>query len=104
MNLINLTPHDIALNTGPVLIFRKSGKVARVSVEFSKVKELLYLQHYGEIENLPEPQPDVKYIVSAIVFNATNRLDVVAPATGHPDTVRNEAGHIISVPGFIVKL
>jgi hypothetical protein len=30
-----------------------------------------------------------------------DRDDVVAPATGHPDTMRNDKGHIISVPGFV---
>ena len=33
--------------------------------------------------------------------SAAKRADVVSPATGHPDTVRNEKGHIVSVPGFV---
>jgi hypothetical protein len=36
-----------------------------------------------------------------MVLAASNRDDLVAPATGHPDTIRNEKGQIISVPGFV---
>ena len=44
------------------------------------------------------------YIVSALVLAAIdNRLDCVAPATGSKETVRNEAGQIVSVPGFVTK-
>ena len=42
-------------------------------------------------------------IVSAMVLSASDRTDLVAPATGHPDTIRNDKGQIISVPGFICK-
>ena len=30
------------------------------------------------------------------------RNDLLAPATGHPETVRNEQGQIVSVPGFVI--
>ena len=47
------------------------------------------------------------YIVSAMVLAANNskprhkrRGDLVAPATGHPDCIR-ENGFIVSVPGFV---
>ena len=30
-----------------------------------------------------------------------DRADLVAPATGHKDCVRDDAGHIVSVPGFV---
>ena len=41
------------------------------------------------------------YIVSALVLSALagNREDVVAPATGHPETIRQD-GKIVSVPGL----
>ena len=54
-----------------------------------------------------EPEDGVYYIVSAMVLAANNdkpryrrRGDLVAPATGHPDCVR-ENGFIVSVPGFV---
>ena len=34
---------------------------------------------------------------------APNRTDLVAPATGHKDCVRDDKGFIVSVPGFIGK-
>jgi hypothetical protein len=46
----------------------------------------------------------VLYIVSALVLTAAKaavRTDCVAPATGHPDCVRNDKGFIVSVPGFV---
>ena len=62
-----------------------------------------YRQVLGEVEGLPEPQPGTLYIVSAMVLSALagSRPDVVAPATGHPECIRNDKGHILSVPGFV---
>ena len=34
---------------------------------------------------------------------ASNRTDLVTPATGHKDCVRDDKGFIVSVPGFISK-
>ena len=48
------------------------------------------------------PEAGVIYIVSAMVLSAAkDRHDLVAPATNHELTVRNEKGHIVSVPGFV---
>ena len=110
IKLINLTPHTIKLNNGKE--FPPSGQIARVSAKFTNVTspELIgeeihvYRVEYGDIEGLPEPQENVLYIVSAMVLEAGERMgrnDLIAPATGHPEAVRNEAGQIISVPGFI---
>ena len=130
MFYINLTPHPINLNSGET--FQPSGIIARVSSEHSLVREGEtfcpscggyttgycetcgcdvalckepdhYRLQYGEVENLPEPREEVLLIVSALVFSASDRTDLVAPATGHPDVIRNAQGHIVSVPGFIVK-
>lgn len=62
----------------------------------------VYTVSYGEISGLPEPEDGVAYIVSALLLAATKeagRKDCVAPASGHPDVLRNEKGHI--VPGFV---
>ena len=102
---INLTPHDIKLNDGT--IYPASGKVARVENTFSNFCCGISKVFYGEIENLPEPEDGTYYIVSAMVLAANNsklrcrrRGDLVSPATGHPDCVR-ENGFIVSVPGFV---
>ena len=52
-------------------------------------------------DNLPEPKEGVFYIVSAMVKALRpDRKDLLAPNTGAAK--RNEKGHIISVPGFIL--
>ena len=100
MNYINCTPHAIALNDGRT--FDPSGSVARVSSSFTTIVNDVCSVVYGEIEGLPAPQKDTIYIVSAMVLSANStRTDLVAPASGHPDTIRNEKGHIVSVPCFV---
>ena len=97
---INLTPHAIALNDGR--IFAPSGSVARVTSSFSDIVDDVCEVQYGEVENLPVACDGVVFIVSAMVLGACKgRNDVVAPATGHPQTIRNEKGHIVSVPCFV---
>ena len=98
MKLINLTPHplNIAGNVIP-----PSGTVASVSVEFTEIKDGFCTQIFGEIEGLPLPVEGTRLIVSAMVLSATDRLDVFAPATGHPSVVRNDKGHIVSVPCLV---
>ena len=99
-NIINLTPHIVRLNSGEE--FPPSGTVARVSSSYKEVDPGMYRVEFGEVVGLPEPQEGTLYIVSGLVAAATERKDVVSPATGHPEAVRKE-GQIYSVPGFIVK-
>lgn len=101
MQIINCTPHAIALNNGET--FPVSGNVARVSSSFEEVENGFFKVAYGQVTGLPEAKADTLYIVSAMVANATDRMDVIVPATGHPECIRNEKGQIVSVPGFIVK-
>jgi hypothetical protein len=97
---INLTPHAISLNDGRV--FPPSGAVARVSSTHTPFDgDGVASLTFGEVQGLPEPQEGVFLIVSAIVASAAKRSDVVSPASGHPDVVRNDKGHIVSVPGFV---
>ena len=101
MNYRNFTPHTINLNDGRK--FESEG-IARVSSEFTEVLEDLCFVEFGEVTGLPDPQPKTRIIVSALVMQvASDRKDLVAPATGHPETIRNEKGHIVSVPGFIAQ-
>lgn len=101
MNIINLTPHEVRLNNGKVY---PSEGVARVSNRFTQVHEDMYIVEYGKVEGLPGDTPDTLYIVSQLVMQACpKRTDLIAPATGHPDTIRDEKGRIVSVPGFIVN-
>ena len=102
--IINLTPHDIVITDGPT--FPPSGTVARVSVQQVDVGDIngipVKTQTFGDIVGLPAPQDGTVFIVSAIVLaaaKAVGRTDVVAPDTSN--AVRNDQGHIVSVPGFI---
>lgn len=98
-NFKNFTPHTIVLNDGTQ--FPSLG-LARVSNSFTSFDEDgICSVRYGDVQGLPEPEADTFYIVSAMVLAASSREDLVAPATGHPDCVRNEKGFIVSVPGFV---
>lgn len=98
----NFTPHAVALNNGTVFI---SEGIARVSASFSAPDTNgICSQVFGDVTGLPDPQDNVFFIVSALVLSAAKeagRKDCVAPATGHPETIRNQAGHIVSVPCFV---
>lgn len=96
---LNYTPHAVKLNDGTE--FPSMG-VARVSNTFTEVDaDGICNVVYGDVTGLPEPREDTMYIVSAMVKNASNRTDLVAPATGHPDCVRNDKGFIVSVPCLV---
>ena len=87
IKLINATPHAIQLNNGKV--FEPSGILPRVSQEISEFNNnLITTQSFGKVEGLPEPETGVVYIVSAMVLSACkDRVDLVAPATNHKNTV-----------------
>lgn len=97
---INLTPHAVRLNNGTE--FPASGTIARVTSSFTAFDaDGVAKVVFGEVQNLPEPVEGTLYIVSALVLAASKRADLVAPATGHPEAVRNDKGQIVSVPGFV---
>ena len=97
MTYLNFTPHEITFNNG--VTFPSRG-VARVSESWGEIVDFETVSTPSAIEGLPDPQDGVKYIVSAMILSASPRTDLVAPATGHPETKRNDKGHIISVPCF----
>ena len=100
MNFVNCTPHAIVLNDGTT--FEPSGIVPRVAASFTDFEDGVCRQVFGDVEGLPEPKEGTIFIVSALVLAAVgqSRPDVVAPATGHPQCIR-ENGLIQSVPGFV---
>ena len=101
MTFINLTSHDInEVTTG--LTIPASGRIARVKSSTIKVAEHqqvpIYSSTFGAIEGLPEPQPNIIYIVSALALHAVpaDRLDVVSPGS----LQRNPEGRPIGCCGF----
>lgn len=101
--IINCTPHDIVLNDGTV--YPASGNVARVSTSFSDFdSDGVCKIVYGDVTGVPASADDTLYIVSALVLSASDRTDLIAPATGHPDCKRSDDKKVIlSVPGFVRK-
>ena len=113
MAIVNLTPHAIVLNDGR--IFEPSGTVARITKDFVVGRTINGIPTWREcivgMENVPASLNDGNvYIVSGMVLEALRGFEgdyytnVVAPSTGHPSTVRNETGHIVSVAGFVGRI
>lgn len=94
MNIINLTPHAINIINGDTTTkIDPSGTVATDN-------PMLYTQQYGDVQDLPAPQDNTIYIVSALVLaRVPDRTDVYAPLTAQ--AIRNDAGQIIGVPGLV---
>lgn len=112
MKIVNLTPHAITLRLpdGSDMVLPPSGAVARVAVQNRPAEQrsgipvpVLPAPVYGEIEGLPDPQPDTAYVVSGLVLSrCIGRNDVYAPATGPADgAIRDEAGRIVAVTKLV---
>ena len=104
LQIVNLTPHTISLMpagpTGPVVTIPPSGRVARCATSRVQVDTVtvdgisvpVNQTRFGEVDNLPEPQPDTIYIVSALTAQAVpERSDVFVV----DDAVRDDQGRII---------
>jgi hypothetical protein len=104
MNIVNLTPHALNLMpagpTGPVVIIPPSGLVARCAVDRVQVDTVtvggisvpVNQTQFGSVSDLPNPQPDTIYVVSALVAQAVpGRQDVFIV----DDAVRDDQGRII---------
>ena len=104
MNIVNLTPHDLNLMPkgpdGPVVTIPRSGQVARCTVDRVQVDAVtvdgisvpVNQTRFGEVFDLPGPQPDTIFVVSALVAQAVpERQDVFIV----DDAVRDDQGRII---------
>jgi hypothetical protein len=104
MTFLNCTPHRIVLNNGQAFDTVLETPI-RVSAKFGDInKNGICTQSFGEVVGLPPKEDGIMLIVSAMVLSAAKaigRTDCVAPATGHPQTIRNSKGHIVSVPCFV---
>jgi hypothetical protein len=115
LKFVNLTPHEVVIYSpdGKNIIFQipPSGKVARVSVKAELVGYVngvpIRKTTYGDIEGLPDQQPNTIYITSTIVLLALQakgirRSDVLSPDTNPDSVVRDASGKIIGVKYFQV--
>jgi hypothetical protein len=108
--VVNLTPHAIrVLGDDNQLIaeFPPSGAVARADSHERPENMVdgipVVSQEFGAVHNVPAPEPGTIYLVSMVVGQAMARTrnDIYGPNTSPGSAVRNEAGHIIGVKGFV---
>ena len=112
--IINMTPHDIVVDDGVnKKVYPPCGEVARVNLDeiyAYDVDGFKCVKHGVAGNNLPAEEAGVFLIVSSMVLThlrktsttlGTERYDLLAPDTNN--AVRNEKGHIISVPGFVIN-
>ena len=98
MTIMNCTPHAINIIDSEgkeILTLEPSGICPRCSVERKKVGDIngipINKSVFGDVYDLPSPQPDTIYIVSRLVAEATRREDLYIV----DDAVRDENGRII---------
>lgn len=96
--IVNLTPHTITVlnEKNEVSCEFPSQGVARAAQSREKVTDILGIPVnktvFGEVQDLPEPEEDTIYIVSALTAQAApDRTDLYIV----DDLVRDEAGRII---------
>ena len=104
MKIVNLTPHCINYYIEDYIVKLPSKGIARISAETVDVKSIngysLTRTVYGEVQDLPEPEEDTLFVVSAMVRIALpDRKDLVSPAR----LVRDEKGQIIGCESFDVN-
>ncbi len=101
----NCTPHPIVVRTNGIeTVFQPSGIIPRVGTIETPVEGIegipCVTQIMGQVQGLPDPEPGVFLLVSAIVLGACDRLDLLAPDTGK-GAIRDEQGRILAVTRMI---
>jgi hypothetical protein len=112
MRFINCTPHAINIlrEDGSTVTVEPSGVVVRVESTqdtIGNIDGIPVVRTVFTNVTLPEPQDGVVYIVSTVVLQALQQMniqrnDVVAPDTGPQSAVRNEAGQVVAIRRFQV--
>ena len=107
MKLVNLTPHELRFFTteGDLIKLSPSGVVARVDTHAKKIKDIdiggtilpIYSVTYSNVTHIPDPKPDVIYVVSSIVAMHAGRTDVMSPNTSKETIIRDSNGYLIGV-------
>lgn len=98
-HLVNLTPHPIRIQRqdGEVITVPPSGHVARVASKTEITGTVAGISTskttYGEVEGLPDLDPNGVYIVSSMVLDRCTGPQFCAPDTGST-AVRLPNGHI----------
>ena len=111
IDIFNLTPHDIVLNTGVEhIVFPKNDISVRIEEGYQDVENDFGLPFEKEdgnkiVTGLPEEEGKVLYIVSTMVRKELpNRKDLISPTTNIAHQERNEKGWTLSVSHFQTNL
>lgn len=107
IKFVNLCPHalDIVSEDGSVKKLDLCPTPARVEERLTKIPGGVggfdaFTTWMGEAQGIPAPQEGVYFVVSRMVFDKTNRLDVCCP--GH--LLRDDLGKVVGAVGFIYKV
>jgi hypothetical protein len=86
---VNLTEQDLYIehSDGGIRHLKPSGKIAQCAMDFIYVGEIdkvrIFRMEFGEVQNLPEPEEGIIFIVSNLVRTACpERKDVFAVVVG----------------------
>ena len=106
MTIKNLTPHAVTLHgaEGKAVTLPPSGQVARLAVAREAMAPVVVdgvtlsvsRPTLGAVTGLPDAQPGVLLLVSALVADAVRRADVVSPG----ELVRDAGGVIVGAKGL----
>lgn len=111
VRLVNLTPHPINFfaSDGCELTFQPSGIVAHVEQKRELVLDLITRDghnvtvtqsSFGEVTGVPEPRPNIYYVVSLITAQALKALGRTEDILIVDAAVRGEENRIIGCRGF----
>jgi hypothetical protein len=112
--LVNLMPHSFRIlnaSTGIVDEYPGAAAPARVSVRSIPAAPKcgsypVFIDNFGEIEGLPDPQEGVVFVVSLLVkarAQLLGRIDVVSPSSG-PTAVKFTDGPRKGQIDYVVSL
>jgi hypothetical protein len=107
VKLVNCTPHPIVVcgDGYQRTVIQPSGQVARIAARQKQITNIavngvivpVFATEYGQVEGLPDPEPNTFYIVARLVLQACpNRKDLLAPG----ELVRDANGTVIGCKGF----
>ena len=103
----NCTPHPIVVRVNGIeTVFQPCGIIPRVGTIETPAEGIDGLpcatQKLSELQGLPNPEAGVFLLVSALVFGASDRADLIAPDTGKT-CIRDNQGRIQAVVRLIRK-
>lgn len=109
--ILNYTPHPVEIR---YVDKHGNARCARfLTTDLARVREKnikvpggrfpCVRKKYCDVDDLPEPKQNTWYIVSLVVFQNSDRRDLLCPDTGPDSVIRDRKGNIVAVRRFMVK-